>query len=67
MTVVFWILVGITIIVGGFSSLLFFSGWFGKADPTDHGNIVAMQFGVVGFVFTIILAVLAFVFRLLFL
>jgi len=54
LSIIFWACVVIAVILGGFGALLFISGASGKADPTDHGNIVALQYGVVFIIFSAI-------------
>lgn len=46
-----WIFGIIAAAIGGFGLLAFGAGSSGKADPTAHGNIVAIQFG---FIFMIV-------------
>ena len=46
MIVLFWILAGIAIVIACGAALLLFAAITGRADPTDHGNIVVFQMGL---------------------
>jgi hypothetical protein len=49
MDILFYILAVIATLITGFGALTFGAGALGHADPTDHGNIVAVQFGLLAF------------------
>ena len=59
MIYVFWILVVIAAVIGGLGTLFFAAGVLGKADPTNHGNLAAIQIGFVGMVIGAVPGVLA--------
>ena len=64
LTIIFWIGVILSAIIGGLGLFLFFSGASGNADPTDHGNIVAIQFGIVMSLVGVIIAGLTFLLKI---
>ena len=63
--VLFWFLVVVAVLIGLAGVLMCCAAITGKADPTDHGNIVVFQFGLTALAVAIVPGVIALAIKLL--